>query len=128
MGEADQAGHDSMHAQVRLEPAAVGILIVDDQYAIRILLHKLLENRGYRCTVAGSAEEALLLLRSHPFELMLSDVHMPPGQTGIELIERVLEEFPDVATVMVTAEVNPDLAAAAIDRAPGTDWIMAMCS
>lgn len=104
-----------MNAQVRLEPAAVRILIVDDQYAIRTLLCKLLGYRGYRCTVAGSAEQALLLLRSHPFELMLSDVNMPPGQSGIELIERVQGEFPAIATIMVTAEDNSALAEKAIN-------------
>jgi putative two-component system response regulator len=89
-------------------------LIVDDQALVRSLLNRLLTGRGHRCVDAASTEEALAVLERHQFDLMLSDVHMPPGKSGLELIETARRRYPDMATIMVTAEDDPRLADVAI--------------
>jgi putative two-component system response regulator len=89
-------------------------LIVDDQAPVRSLLNRLLTGRGHRCVDAANAEEALAVLGRHQFDLMLSDVHMPPGKSGLELIETARQRYPDMATIMVTAEDDPRLADVAI--------------
>lgn len=89
-------------------------LIVDDQPLVRSLLTRLLEGRGYRCTAAGSAEEALRTLAARDFDLLLCDVHMPPGRSGLDVISTAREKYPDLAAIMVTAEDDPSLAEMAI--------------
>lgn len=95
--------------------APVRVLVVDDQSPIRRLLSKLLQPRGYVCTPAANAAEAQRLLEEEPFELMLCDVNMPPGRSGIELVREVLERHPDVAAIMVTAEDDTEVAETALN-------------
>ncbi len=62
----------------------IRILVVDDELSMREFLSILLEREGYEVTVADSAEEALRLMDTALFDLVLSDVNMP-GLSGIEL-------------------------------------------
>ncbi len=78
------------------------ILVVDDEDAVLHNLQRLLRMHGYACEGASSATDARqLLMEAGPFELILSDVNMP-NESGIALVERVANEHPDTATLMVT--------------------------
>ena len=92
----------------------VHALIVDDHPMVRGLLVHLLHRHGIQCVAAEGAAEALQLLGEHAFELMLCDVNMPPGKSGMALIESTCRRFPDLATIMVTGEDDPHLADQAI--------------
>lgn len=80
----------------------INILIVDDELSMREFLAILLEREGYSVTSAGSAEEALSLLSSSLFDLVISDVQMP-GLGGIELLGRIKTMTPETAVLMITA-------------------------
>jgi putative nucleotidyltransferase with HDIG domain len=90
------------------------ILIVDDEEAIREIVHSMLTMAGYRCRQAASGVEALAILNSgEEFELMLSDLMMAE-MDGIALLERTKERFPDMPVVMVTAVHDISVALAAL--------------
>lgn len=89
------------------------ILVVDDDEITRRLLTRVLESAGYPCQTAGSAEEADQILAERTFDLILSDVQMP-GDSGIDLLERVADRYKDTATLMVTGVDDPDLAKRAL--------------
>lgn len=76
------------------------ILIVDDDESVRGLFIKCLSER-YACVTAADAQEAMLRLASEPTALVLLDVQMP-GLSGIELLRKITEHFPDTAVVMVS--------------------------
>ena len=80
----------------------IKILVVDDELSMREFLSILLEREGYDVRVAGSAEEALRLMESALFDLVLSDVNMP-GLSGINLLARIKEKSPETAVLMLTA-------------------------
>jgi len=80
----------------------IRILVVDDELSMREFLSILLEREGYDVTVAGSAAEALRMMESALFDLVLSDVNMP-GLSGIELLARIKEKSPETAVLMLTA-------------------------
>jgi two-component system response regulator PilR (NtrC family) len=69
---------------------------------MREFLSILLEREGYDVSVAASAEEALRLMDSVLFDLVLSDVNMP-GLSGIELLGRIKQLSPETAVLMLTA-------------------------
>ncbi len=79
------------------------ILIVDDEPCIVKLLAETLQHDGYSCLGCQSGQEALRLIRTHGFDVVLCDVHMP-GMSGLELLRLVREKHPRVAFVMVTGE------------------------
>jgi two-component system response regulator PilR (NtrC family) len=80
----------------------IRMLVVDDELSMREFLSILLEREGYGVTVAGSAEEALRLMESQLFDMVLSDVNMP-GLSGIELLARIKGKSPETAVLMLTA-------------------------
>jgi response regulator RpfG family c-di-GMP phosphodiesterase len=78
------------------------ILIVDDDASVRDVIAVLLGEEGYVCTVVSSAAAALDAARHTEFSLVISDVRMP-GHDGFWLLERMRDEHPDAAIVMLTA-------------------------
>jgi putative two-component system response regulator len=97
-----------------IDGALQRILIVDDERQIRDLVRRLLEREGYSCTTAENAGEAAKRLDAEPFALLLADLQMP-GESGLDLISRVRQDYPDTATIMVTGVDDPELAEAAIE-------------
>jgi two-component system response regulator PilR (NtrC family) len=91
----------------------IRILVVDDELSMREFLSILLEREGYDVTVAGSAEEALRMMESALFDLVLSDVNMP-GLNGIELLARIKEKSPETAVLILTAFSTADQAVEAM--------------
>ena len=75
------------------------ILIIDDVEQIRRLLAEVLSQHD--CVLAASAEEALDLLKTNTFDVVLSDINMP-GISGIDLVPQILERSPDTVVVMVS--------------------------
>jgi response regulator RpfG family c-di-GMP phosphodiesterase len=76
------------------------ILIVDDEEPVRSLLTLELGTL-YSCTSAASAREAMKLLATNTFHLMLSDIAMPGG-SGLKLCEFVRKSYPNTVVVMVS--------------------------
>lgn len=84
-------------------------LIVDDERDVEMLfrqqLRKEIKNGLIEVEFAFSGNEALEFLRSHhPPEIMyiFSDINMP-GMTGLELLDTVKKEFPEISVSMISA-------------------------
>lgn len=78
------------------------ILVVDDDIGICGTLKELLESAGCRVATASDGGEALKLLASRRFDLMLTDVVMP-NMDGHELYLTCQEMHPDLPVLMMTA-------------------------
>jgi DNA-binding NtrC family response regulator len=78
------------------------ILIVDDDNAFRLSLHKMLTAMGFSVFTARSAVEALALLRVQSMQLVFSDMKMPK-MTGLELLKEIKQHYPETPVVLVTA-------------------------
>jgi two-component system sensor histidine kinase and response regulator WspE len=64
------------------------ILVVDDSITVREMTRKLLQNRGYEVDVAVNGMDAWIAIRSHHYDLVLSDIDMP-RMNGIELVKQI---------------------------------------
>jgi len=96
------------------------ILIVDDDEQVRKLLKEYLQEEN-DCRDVASAEDALSLLRSSQFDLVLSDIQMP-GLSGLEMAPRILEHSPDTVVIMISGEQTIAYAIEAM-RAGAFDYI-----
>ncbi len=89
------------------------ILVVDDDKAFLLLLTSILKDAGYKVEKASTAQEALKKLRGISPHLIIADLKMP-GMSGLELIERVKEEYPEIEVIMITAYATVDTAVQAM--------------
>ena len=78
------------------------ILVVDDEPAMRLLLTSILKDEGHEVTAAASGEEALQLLATRHYRLVLTDLKMP-GISGLELLTHVKRDDPGTAVIILTA-------------------------
>lgn len=89
------------------------ILIVDDEANLLRVFKKVLEGEGYEIETASSGEEALRLLETETFHLVLSDLKMP-GMDGLELIKKGKPLVRDAAWILMTAFAAVDSVITAI--------------
>jgi CheY-like chemotaxis protein len=87
------------------QPAAKGketILVVEDDPDVLRMLGKALRSLGYQVIAARNGQEALTLWREHgqQIDLMITDLVMPEGMTGLELAGKVRAERPDLRVII----------------------------
>jgi DNA-binding NtrC family response regulator len=90
------------------------ILIVDDDDVIRETIYELL-SLNYTCQTAETAERALATLASEQFDVVLTDISMP-GLNGLELLERVLRQYPTTPVIIISGITDQDHAQDLIKR------------
>ncbi|HZI16790.1 MAG TPA: hybrid sensor histidine kinase/response regulator [Myxococcus sp.] len=73
------------------------VLIVEDEEALLEIFAEVVEGLGHRAVRAHNGEEALMLARTEPPDLVVSD-HMMPRRTGVELL-RALRSEPQTAAI-----------------------------
>ena len=78
------------------------ILIVDDEEDIRELLRDFFTNKGFTILEAGDGPEALEIVQKEIPAVVLLDVQMPE-MSGIEVLKRIKQKFPQIGVVMATA-------------------------
>jgi two-component system, OmpR family, KDP operon response regulator KdpE len=80
---------------------AIRVLVVDDEPAIRRALRAPLVELGFELGEVSRGEEALQLLRTANFDVVLLDVNMP-GIGGIETLRRIRALSPKLPILMLT--------------------------
>src|SRR6202161_2198277 len=83
--------------------AAGTILLVDDDEIIRQTLSKLLGHKGFAVTAAGSVLEALTLINSKVYDVLLSDLHMPGAGDGLTVVSAMRHSNPKAVTILLTS-------------------------
>ena len=91
------------------------ILIVDDEADIALILRLHLEDAGYVTTRARDGIEALGLLASEGFALMLLDIRMP-RMGGMEVLRQASERYPLLPIIMMTAHGSEPIAVEAMKQ------------
>lgn len=97
------------------------ILLVEDDAGLREALQDTLQLAQYEVLQASSAEEALLQLKQHKVQLIVSDVQMG-GVSGLTLLRTVREQYPKIPVLMMTAYATVQAAVEAI-RLGAVDYL-----
>jgi two-component system response regulator (stage 0 sporulation protein F) len=84
------------------------ILIVDDQFGIRILLNEVFQKEGYQTFQAANGIQALDIVEKHDPDLVLLDMKIP-GMDGIEILKRMKRIVPDIRVIIMTAYGELDM-------------------
>ncbi len=78
------------------------ILLVDDNESIRVSLKAVLESHKFIVTAAANVSEALDLISTEPFDVLLSDLHMPGAGDGFTVVSAMRHRYPDAITLLFT--------------------------
>jgi len=99
------------------------ILIADDQRDVVEALRLLLKTEGLACLTASSPDQALEIARTKPLGCVLTDLNYTrdttSGQEGLDLIEKLRAQDPELPLVAMTAWGTIDLAVRAMQRGAG---------
>lgn len=97
------------------------ILVVDDEEGIRVTLREFLREAGHQVETAETASEALGLLKSSAFDVVVSDVILA-GTSGLDLLKFIHDTAPNVQVIMMTGEPSVESASAAV-RSGAVDYM-----
>ncbi|MCP4682521.1 MAG: sigma-54-dependent Fis family transcriptional regulator [Desulfobacterales bacterium] len=97
------------------------ILVVDDEEKMRHLLSIILSRHGYKVDEAGDGQEALKMVRSTPFDMVITDMKMAP-MDGMELLRKITRMKAPCPVVFITAFATVDSAVEAM-RQGALDYI-----
>ncbi|ANE45486.1 AraC family transcriptional regulator [Paenibacillus swuensis] len=102
----------------------MNILIVDDEHIIREGIKRTISHHdsGHTILLAASPEEAMAALRSHPVDVVLTDILMP-GMTGLELMSLSRNRYPHVKWIVVSAHSEFSYAQEAV-RLGAKDYLL----
>jgi signal transduction histidine kinase/ActR/RegA family two-component response regulator len=78
------------------------ILVVDDTAEQREIAGQILSALGYQVTAVSSGEAAVIHLDTHPVDLILIDMLMPPGIDGLETYRRIVQRHPGQKALIVS--------------------------
>src|SRR6185295_6801254 len=77
------------------------ILLVDDDEQLRTMLSLVLRRAGYEVRVAIDGIEASNFYRSHPTDLIITDLMMP-GKEGLEIIMELRKDYPGARIIAMS--------------------------
>jgi two-component system nitrogen regulation response regulator NtrX len=93
------------------------ILIVDDEADIRDLVAGILEDEGFKCRTAADADSALGEISARRPNLLFLDIWIQGSRLdGLQLLDLVKEQNPDLPVVMISGHGNIETAVSAIKR------------
>ena len=79
----------------------IKILWVDDEIEILKPHILFLEQKGYDVDTSNNGDDGLEMIMSRPYDIVFLDENMP-GLTGIETLERIKKQYPNLPVVMIT--------------------------
>jgi DNA-binding NtrC family response regulator len=98
------------------------ILVVEDEKAIQLALKGLLTREGHEIDLADDGEGAIELLRQQHFDLVITDLALGRGVSGMDVLKAAKEIRPETVVVMITAHGSEKIAVEAM-KAGAEDYI-----
>jgi len=84
------------------------VLVVDDEEIYRREIEEFLKKRNHQVKTASRPSEALRILNSQNFDIVVLDINLPE-MTGLDLLKQIKSEYPDIEVIMVTGYEDIDI-------------------
>ncbi|MDP3737806.1 MAG: PAS domain S-box protein [Hyphomonadaceae bacterium] len=78
------------------------VLVVEDDDSVAATVRQVLEHGGLRSHRASNAKDALAILETSSFDVVLSDIVMPGGMNGVDLARTVRQRWPGLPVILTT--------------------------
>jgi len=86
----------------------VGVLVVEDEFLLRMDPVEFMRDAGFRVYEASDADEAIALLEEHSdIRAVFTDIHMPGSMDGLRLAHYVRGRWPPVKLIVTSGQAKP---------------------
>lgn len=83
------------------------VLIIEDEFLIRMHAVEIVENAGYEVVVAANADEAIAVLEERPdIHIVFTDIEMPGSMNGLKLARFVRGRWPPIKIIATSGHVS----------------------
>ena len=83
------------------------VLVVEDEFLVRMNAVSLLEEAGFAVLEAGSADEAIVLLESRrDIRIVFTDINMPGSMDGLRLAHAIRNRWPPIELVLTSGQMR----------------------
>jgi len=86
------------------EPRSV--VVVEDEYQLRYNIVDFLDRAGFRSLEAANADEVLAHLKNDVIDTLYTDIDMPGGMNGLELVAKVRTSWPSMRVIVTSGLVK----------------------
>jgi DNA-binding NarL/FixJ family response regulator len=93
-------------------------VVVDDEPLLCSIISEILESEGWDVLRAHDALAALTAVKEHNPALIVADIDLGIGPTGIDVVQRVRADFPHIAVVFITNLADPRITGKGWDTIP----------
>jgi len=91
----------------------IDVLLADDEPSIRLTLGDALRAEGYRVSTVADGQQALALVTSQVFDVVITDIRMPKAD-GLSVLRKVRAESPTTDVILITAHAEVEDAVTAL--------------
>jgi two-component system, response regulator PdtaR len=89
-------------------PTAATVLVVEDDFLVRLCAADALSEAGFNVLEAGSGPDALRILEGGPVDVVFTDINMPGAFDGAGLARRIRNRWPTTAVVVTSGRGCPE--------------------
>jgi DNA-binding NtrC family response regulator len=100
-GQLNATANENGRGDPALSQLVAHVLVIDDEPMICQQLERLYMQTGHRVTTTSKVEHALEYLENEDVDLVITDMRLP-GLSGVDLIRRIQERWPDVPVIVMT--------------------------
>lgn len=84
------------------------ILIVEDEFLIRINTADVLQDAGFKVLEARDADEAIAVLENDAsIDIVITDINMPGSTDGVKLMLAVRDRWPPIKVILTSGRARP---------------------
>jgi PAS domain S-box-containing protein len=91
-----------------IDGKGISVLVVDDQLNPRLLAERLLNKMGFKVNSVDSGEKAIEFIEKQTVDLVLLDMIMEPGISGLETYQNIISIYPDQKAIIVSGYAQSD--------------------
>jgi two-component system, cell cycle response regulator CpdR len=83
------------------------ILVLEDDEDVRETISTLLTDAGFQVETAATGWEAIALIEERPFDMMIADISLPGGLSGVQMAQHVRVRHPRLKCLFISGRAEP---------------------
>jgi DNA-binding NarL/FixJ family response regulator len=97
---------------------SLDVLVVEDETFTRNIVSEMISKLGHNCNSVTNVNDALIFINKSKPNLVITDLDLGEGPTGLDLINKIHKDHPEIDLVVLTAHRSPLLVDASFKQLP----------